>query len=79
MFNGNGMDWAAIYVLLRLVTCKTYMRPFQYKILSNVLFLDKNFIFWNKVVNTAYFSNLYNKAPFHVFYECDLLNVYGRT
>ena len=51
-----------------LVMCNTYMQSFQYKILNNVLFLNKKTsYFWNKAI----FCSLYNEKPFHIFYECD--------
>ena len=45
LFNDNDIDWATIYMLPRLATYNAYMRSFQYKILKNVFFLHKNFIF----------------------------------
>ena len=41
LFNGYNIGWTAIYVLPCLVKYNTYMRSFQYKILNNVLFLNK--------------------------------------
>ena len=41
LYNDYNIDWTAIYTLPRLITNNTYMRSFQYKILNNVLFLNK--------------------------------------
>ena len=41
LFNYDDIDWTAIYMLPRLVTYNTYMRSFQYKILNNILYLNK--------------------------------------
>ena len=41
LFTDYNIDWTAIYMLPRLVTYNTYMQSFQYKILNNVLFLNK--------------------------------------
>ena len=41
LLNYDYIDWTAIYMLLRLVTHDTYMRSFQYKILNNILYLNK--------------------------------------
>ena len=41
LLNHDVIDWTANYVLQRLVTHNTYMRPFQYKILNNILCLNK--------------------------------------
>ena len=40
-FNGNSLDWPKIFLLPRLTTYNTYLRSFQYKILHNILFLNK--------------------------------------
>ena len=72
LFNDYNIDWEAIYMLPRLVTYNTYMRSFQYKILKNVLFLNKTLhIFEIKPSPLCSFCYLYNETPFHIFYECD--------
>ena len=40
-FNGNSLDWTKMFLLPRLTTYNTYLRYFQYKILHNILFLNK--------------------------------------
>ena len=55
-----------------LVTYNLYMRSFQYKILNNVLDLNKKLqIFGIKSSPQCSFCNLYDENPFHIFYECD--------
>ena len=46
------------------------MRPFQHKILNNVLFLSKK-LFGIKPPPLFSFSNSYDETPYHMFYECD--------
>ena len=59
-------------MLPRLVTHNTYMRSFQYKILNNILYLNKKLhIFGIKPSPLCSFCNLYDETPFHIFYECD--------
>ena len=59
-------------MLPRLVTHNTYMRSFQYKILNNILYLNKKLhIFGIKSSPLCSFCNLYDETPFHIFYECD--------
>ena len=59
LFNDNDIDWAAIYMLPRLVAYNTYMRSFQYKILNNVLFLNKKLhIFGIRTSPLCSFCNL---------------------
>ena len=48
------------------------MRSFQYKILNNVLFLNKKLhTFGIKPSPLCSFCNLYDETPYHMFYECD--------
>ena len=59
-------------MLPRLVTHNTYMRSFQYKILNNILYLNKKLHnFRIKPSPLCSFCNLYDQTPFHIFYECD--------
>ena len=41
LFNDNDIDWVTIYMLPRLATYNTYMWSFQFKLLNNILFLNK--------------------------------------
>ena len=41
LFGNTTLDWSEIYLLLRLVTVDTTLRSSQYRILNNVLFLNK--------------------------------------
>ena len=41
LFKTDSLDWKQIYLLPRLVTLYSYSRSFQYKILNNILFLNK--------------------------------------
>ena len=41
LYNEYNIDCTAIYMLPRLIICNTYMRSFQYKMLNNVLLLNK--------------------------------------
>ena len=48
------------------------MRSFQYKILNNILYLNKKLhIFGIKSSPLCFFCNLYDETLFHIFYECD--------
>ena len=52
-----------------LITNNTYMRSFQYKILNNVLFLNKKLHTFGIKPSPLYsFCNLYDETPYH---ECD--------
>ena len=54
-----------------LATYNTYMRSFQYKLLNNVLFLNKKlYILGIKLPALCSFCNLCDETPLHIFYEC---------
>ena len=77
LFNYNDIDWTAIYMWPRLVTHNTYMRPFQYKILNSILYLNKKLhIFGIKSSPLCSFCNLYDETPFQIFYECDHVKIW---
>ena len=40
-FSNNNLDWKNIYLLIRIVTKDSKLRAFQFKLLSNVLYLNK--------------------------------------
>ena len=72
LFHDYNIDWTIIYALPCLITNSTYMRSFQYKILNNVLFLNKKLhSFGIKPSTLCSFCNLYDETPYHMFYECD--------
>ena len=55
-----------------LVMHSTYMRSFQHKILNNIVYLNKKLhIFGIKSSPLCSSCNLYNKTPFHIYYECE--------
>ena len=64
--------WEQIYLLPRKVTIDSYLRCFQYKILNNILFLNKKlFIF--KIIDTPYcsFCGETEETTIHLFHECE--------
>ena len=74
LFDDYNIDWTAIYMAPRLVTYNNYVRYFQYKILNNVLFLNKDLhTFGIKPSLLCSFCNLYDKTPLHIFYYCDAI------
>ena len=54
------------------------MQSVQYKILNNVLFLNKKLhTFGVKPSPLCSFCNLYDETPYHNFMNVIVLNVYG--
>ena len=61
-----------MYMLSRLVMYNTYMRSFQYKILSNVLFFNKELhIFGNSHLHCVLSVIFTTKCNFHILCEYD--------
>ena len=72
LFDGNDIDWTAIYMLTRLATYNAYTRSFQYKFFHKVLFRNKKLhIFEIKSSPSYSFGNLRDKTPLHIFYKCE--------
>ena len=49
VFEGYIFEWDKIYILPRIVTTDSRIRIFQYKILHNVLYLNKKLFQFNKI------------------------------
>ena len=64
LFDDDDIDWVTIYMLPCLATYNTYMPSFQYKLLNNILVLNKKLhIFGMTSSPLCSFCNLYNKTP----------------
>ena len=71
-FNANNLDWTKIIILPRLTTYNTYLRSFQYKILHNILFLNKKlYLFGITKSALCSYCNTYDETPMHLFCECN--------
>ena len=71
LFENTTLDWNKIYLSPRLATIDTTLRSFQYKILNNVLFLNKK-LYTFGITNTALcsFCNTVEETPIHIFFDC---------
>ena len=71
LFPNSDLDWNVIYILPRLVTQDTQLRAFQYKILNNILYLNKKlFHFGDSETPLCSFCNNFDETPKHVFAGC---------
>ena len=70
LFENTTLDWNKIYQSPRLATIDSTLRSFQYKILNNVLFLNKK-LYPFGTTNTALcsFCNTLEKT-IHIFFDC---------
>ena len=51
LFKIDSFDWKQIYLLPRMVTLESYSRSFQYKILNNILYLNKKLFMFQKLAS----------------------------
>ena len=68
VFPGEPLDWNQIYILPRIVTINSSHRMFQYKILHNILYLNKK-LFQFGLIQTSLcsFCDAYDEL-FHIYF-----------
>ena len=70
-FDDYFFNWKLIYRTPRIATFETKICIFQYKLLNNVLYLNKKlFHFGITSQSKCSFCELYDETPHHIFYEC---------
>ena len=73
LFREQDLNWKEIYLLLRKTSLDCYVKSFQYKVLNNVLYLNKKlFIFGKPSSPLCSFCKTADETIFHFFYECDI-------
>ena len=71
VFPNKNFDWKKIYILSRVVTINSFQRKFQYKILHNILYLNKMLFTFGKTKRPlCSFCHSYNETIYHTFLEC---------
>ena len=69
----TNLNWKEIYILPRKISIDTNLRMFQYKILNNILFLNKLLFKFKKVPSPlCSFCNSADETPLHIFYTCNI-------
>ena len=64
-------QWKDIYTLPHKVTINAYLRPFHYKILNNILYLNKKlYTFGLSNTQLCSFSKMEEETISHLFYYC---------
>ena len=72
LFPNLQCDWKDIYLLPRKVTIDTKLRIFQYKLLNNILYLNKHlFMFRKKDTKHCSFYKLQDETINHLSVECN--------
>ena len=71
VFQNSNLDWKTICMLPRIVTKDTRLRVFQYKLLNNVLYLNKMLFRFGKVDSLlCSFCKMIDETPVYLFYNC---------
>ena len=75
LFEPIACDWEKIYMLPRKVTIDSQIRSFQYKILNNILYLNKKLFIFG-IVNTPLcsFCGSEEETTLHLFLNCTICN-----
>ena len=69
--NNFDFNWKSIYLLSRIVTVNEKLRVFQYKILINILFVNKMLFKLKKVESPlCSFCKAEDETYAHLFYRC---------
>ena len=70
-FNDYDFNWKLIYRTPRFTTLEAKIHIFQYKLLNNVLYLNKKLFQFGIISQSkCSFCDLYDETPYHIFYEC---------
>ena len=73
LFNHQNFIWKEIYLLPRIITLDCYARSFQYKILNNILYLNKKlFLFGKSTSSLCSYCKQHDETVLHLFYTCVL-------
>ena len=71
VFPNENFDWKKNYILPRVVTINSFPRNFQYKILHNILYMNKMlFTFGNIKTLLCSFCHSFDETIKHIFLEC---------
>ena len=71
IFQNSNLDWKNIYMLPRIVTKDSRLQVFQYKLLNNVLYLNKMLFRFGKIDSPlCSFCKMIEETPLHLFYNC---------
>ena len=71
LFREQELNWKKIYILPQKVSLDCNVRSFQYKVLNNVLYLNKKlFIFGKTCSSLCSFCKQADETILHLFYEC---------
>ena len=70
VFRNSNLDWKTVYVLTRIATKDSRLWVFQYRLLNNVLYLNK-ILFRFRKIDSSFFSfcKMIDETLLHLFYN----------
>ena len=69
-FDDHDFNWKLIYRIPCIAILETKIRIFQYKLLNNVLYLNKKLFQFGIISQSkCSFCELYDETPHHIFYK----------
>ena len=69
-FNDTHLNWKNIFFLVRIVTKHSKLYAFQFRLINNVLYLNRMLLNFGKSDSPLYyFCCLKDDSPYHLFYE----------
>ena len=73
LLEATNLNWKEICILPRKVSIDANLRMFQYKILNDILFLNKLLSKFEKVQSPlCSFCYSVDETPFHILYTCNI-------
>ena len=70
-FSNSNLDWKKVYLQVCIITKESTLRAFQFKLLNNVLYLNKMlFKFGKSGSPLCSFCNVKDETPYHLLYKC---------
>ena len=76
LFPNIELPWKEIYLTARKATANSYLRCFNYKIINNVLYLNKNLFQFGKTQSSlCSFCHTEAETTLHIFHKCSATKI----
>ena len=76
LFPNIELPWEEIYLTARKATANSYLRCFNYKIINNVLYLNKKFFQFSKTQSSlCSFCHSKAETTLHTFHKCSATKI----
>ena len=76
LFPNIELPWKEIYLTARKATANSYLRCFNYKIINNVLYLNKKLFQFGKTQSPlCFFCHTEAETTLHIFHKCSATKI----